>query len=341
MQRRLLALLYLLAACSPGPAPVRSLRAAATCPIFGAVFGAVPDGHDAVLSLFEADTLQTMRLSDCTETARRNVPGGPRALVRLDGALASASTGSLDVSLPGGGTASAALSLVAGALHAADLDSDGAQELLATLGSTAAEARLAVYRRTGSTLASVQELAISGASSLASADLDGDGDLDVLVARATDDRLTVLENRGGSLAPLAEHEVCNEPFAVTTVQLPNEPPSPLVTCRTGGLELLRPRDGGYERRALPRAGTLYETAAADFDGDGKLDLASVDPFGHQLVTWWGRSPGEWESPVELAMARGPILLRTFDFDTNSTPDILVIAFQDRSVTVFHNEGISR
>lgn len=324
----------LLVACSAPPKTTRGFRATASCTFTGSVFGAVPFGGDVVLSLYELDAIQQLRLSDCSEQRRWKVSAGPRALIGLNGGYASASAAALSFAFLDGGSSAVPTTLAPSSVLAADLDGDGIQELIATLGATASEARVSVTRAQTST----QELAVIGASALASADLDGDGDADILVARTTEHRLTVLTNAAGTLTASAELSVCDEPFAVTTVRIGAELPTIVVTCRTGGLELLRPADGGYAHQPLARAGTLYQTVIADFDVDGQLDLASVDPFAHKLVVWWGKAPGAFEAPVEFATGLGPILLRPLDFDTDGRPDLLVLAFQDRSVTVFRSEG---
>ncbi len=331
---RLGLLCVVLGACSPPAGSPRTFIAGPSCPLTGAVFGAVPLGSDVVLSLFELDALQQLQLSDCSQQKRWDTAPGPRALISLGPGFASASSNALNFSPLNGGATSLSTTPGPSSLLATDLDADGNPELVATLGATAAEAKVVVLRLTQGTLGVIQELPLTASAALASVDLDGDSDLDVLVARTNENRLTVLENVAGSLVAGADIPVCDEPFALTPVQTPGALPMLVVTCRTGGLELLRQVNGAWTHQKLPRAGTLYETVVADFDRDGWLDFASVDPFAHRLVLWWGKSSGQFDPPAEFPTPRGPILLRAFNFDRDARPDLLVLAFQDRSVTVF-------
>ncbi len=337
----------LLLGCSPAPSHPRAFKAGSSCPFPGSGFGAVTLGADVVVSLFELDALRQLRMSDCAEQKRWAVDPGPRALIVLGGKpaqLAAAASGATALTLASLGGASTSLGTTSTpfALAGADLDGDGQQELIGTLGTTAADAGVGVWRAENGALGQLQELPLTGASALAAADLDGDGDVDVAAARTTEHRVTLLDNAGGKLTLGQDLEVCDEPFSVTSASLGHARPSLVVTCRTGGLELLHPAARGYTHQRLARTGTLYETVAGDFDLDGLPDLASVDPFGHRLVLWWGKSGGQFEAPDEVATGRGPILLRTFDSDIDGGLDLLVLAFQDRTVTVFRNApGASR
>jgi|GEM_PF-3027874 len=304
----------------------------------GAAFGAVTSGSDVVLSLFELDALQQLKLSTCTEVRRWDVAPGPRALVGLADGFATGTSSAFTFVGRDGGASTVPTTPAPTALAAADLDADGKPELIATLGATAAEATVIVLRAG----IRAQEFPITAASAVASADLDGDSDLDLVVARTTEHQLTLLTNTAGTLTRGQDLAVCEEPFAITTLRLATALPTIVVTCRTGGLELLRPDGaGGYVHQKLPRTGTLYDTAVADFDLDGNLDLASVDPFDHRLVFWWGKAGNLFEDPIEQATSLGPILLRAFEFDRGARPELLVLAFQDRSVTVFRHEETPR
>lgn len=325
--------LLVLAACRPPASSPRAFEAGSSCPFLGSSFGAVTVGGDVVLSLFELDTLQRLRLSDCAEQQRWAVGPGPRALTALGSGFVTATSTGLTLGPASGSSSSLTTAPGATALLTADLDRDGAPDLIATHGSTAADARVRVFAVDAGALVQTQELLLDAAAALASVDVDGDSDLDVVVARTGDHLLTVLENSGGTLTRGQDVPVCDEPFAVTALPGPGLP-TLVVTCRTGGLELLRATAGSYARQPLARDGTLYQTLALDLDLDGFVDLASVDPFAHRLVLWWGKGSGAFEPPVELVTPRGPILLRALNLDSHNPPALLVLAFQDRSVTVF-------
>ena len=342
---RLLWALALLSGCGPSALP-RSFKAAATCPLNATAFGVDVLGSDAVVSLFDRNSLRRIKLSDCSTVSEWQVGAGPKAVVALGTSpveLAAAASGISALSLASAdGTSTSVLTTpVPLGLLGADLDGDGVPELIATLGASAAEARVGVWRASGGGWVATANLPVTGASALASADLDGDQDLDGVVAQTTEGTLTILTNQAGTLTAGAPIPVCAEPFSITATKLDHPLPSLVVTCRTGGLELLHPTGGGYSRQPLRRDGTLYQTVVADFDRDGRSDLVSIDPFANRLVVWWGRQSGGFDGPDELGVGGGPILLRTLDFDMDGQPDLLVLAFQDRTLTVFRNTGATR
>lgn len=331
--RRLAAVWGVLLACGPSaPAPgARTFVPGPSCKVLGSAFGAATLGDQVVVSEFELDRVAQLRLSDCTEQRHWDVPGGPRAVSRFkQDFLAVAGSRGLTLARLTGGISTLDLSPAPNALLVAD------GQIFATTGATSDDARVVQVTEQREKLNLDAELPLTGASALALAGPD------LVAARYAERKVTVLDRPNGRLAAGPELPSCSEPFAVTAYQPTGGAPYTVVTtCRTGGLSVLSPTDAGYEVHLLARDGTLYDTVAVDLDLDGRIDLAGVDPFAHRLVFWWGAADGGFEPPVERATDRGPILLRTFDFDTDGRPELLVLAFADRSVTVYRNEGTSR
>lgn len=174
------------------------------------------------------------------------------------------------------------------------------------------------------------------------ADLDGDGDLDVLTASARDDIIAWHENQNGQ----------GEFGARQMISIPNPSASRanFVTAADldgdGDLDVLAASylDGevswyentdslanfGDERVIMRDVGhptpRFFDSAlAADMDGDGDLDVVSAAEFGHR--TYWvenldGRGNFDFKRPIGPMTEFTGGTFRIVDLDGDGDPDIL-------------------
>ena len=127
------------------------------------------------------------------------------------------------------------------AVHAADLDNDGDMDLLS---ASFNDELIAWYENDGQATAGflrrVVSNSASGASSVVSADLDQDGDLDLLSSSAYDNKISWYENVGST------------------------PPA------------------FFERTITRAARYATDVATGDIDGDGDLDVLSANYAGNSI-----------------------------------------------------------
>jgi hypothetical protein len=180
-------------------------------------------------------------------------------------------------------------------LLASDLDRDGDLDLLAVhAGGLTWLDNLRQGRFADRTAAAGLD-GIGAALAAASADLDGDGLFDLVVAPAAGG-LRLLRNQGGRFAPWDAAGLPAAPAfrAVLAADLDNDARLDLAAAGDGGLVALA-RDGeGF--RALPLAAApagAAALAAADLDGDGDLDLVAAGPAGLHRLDNQGGNANHW------------------------------------------------
>jgi hypothetical protein len=82
----------------------------------------------------------------------------------------------------------------------------------------------------------------------------------------------------------------------------------------------------------------WSVATADFNGDGKLDLAVPNEGLNQLYVLLGNGDGTFSSPVIYATGDGPQFLVTGDFNSDGKLDLAVGNVGDHTVSILLGNG---
>jgi len=234
-------------------------------------------------------------------------------------------------------------------VHAADLDGDGALDLLTAspLGDS-----IAWYENTdGAGTFGSQQLITTGAigaAGVSSADIDNDGDVDVLSAAQGSGVVAWHENDGtpGGLGDWNEYLISNTSPSVISISAADFDRdgdadvliSTLVDTVTwfendgtpGGL-------GDWTEHLITSTASLaWTSTAADLDMDGDLDVLSAS-YGDNDIVWFENTDGAGTFGIEQTItstAGGAISVLALDVDGDADQDVLS-AWADADTVAWH------
>ena len=233
-------------------------------------------------------------------------------------------------------------------LVAADLDGDGDQDLaVASFLSNA----VTILRNTGGgnfvQPATSPEPAGDGPVSVAAADLDGDGDRDLVAANLTANRVTILRNNGAGnfVQPATSPEATGSvPREVVAADLDGDADPDLAVANSFGASVTILKNNGAGDFVQPptspeAAGSgSRSVAAADFDGDGDQDLGVANAGSDDVTILRNNGTGNFVQPATSpeAAGDGPFSVTAADLDGDADPDLAVANSFSDNVTILRN-----
>ncbi len=180
---------------------------------------------------------------------------------------------------------------------------------------------------------------------VAVADVDGDGDPDLLVPIYSQNAVYLQRNNGdGTFAAPVSFAVGAFPRFVTTADLNGDSDADFITANVsaGGVTLRQNMDGlgSFTVRNDFSTGTgPASLAPADYDADGDIDLAVVNPLADNIVLLRLSGFGTTvQGTSTLTVGDYPYSVVSGDLDGDLDPDLVVSNYLGNSISVLLNNG---
>jgi len=231
-----------------------------------------------------------------------------------------------------------------------DMNGDGIPDIVALEPDASRVDIVTVDVQGGFTLASPQVFTdIRAMTSLAVADVNGDGILDVIISDGSGSAagVRVLFNDGhGTLAADVSYPTeaisGSGPASVTAADLNGDGLPDLITAngRDGTVSvLLNNGDGTFAAPVSYPAGTYSVTVAvADVNGDGLPDLVVVDAGGDSVQVLLNDGQGGFAAPLPQGVGAHPVALTLSDINGDGKIDVVVADRDDNTAGILLGRG---
>ncbi len=179
--------------------------------------------------------------------------------------------------------------------------------------------------------------------SVFSADLDGDGVPDLVLANAVSDNVSVLLNNGdGTFASQSAYAVGTNPLSLFSADLDGDGDLDLAAANLDSDNvsvLLNHGDGTLATHSVYGVGTdPVSVFSADLDGDGDLDLAVANANSDNVSVLLNNGDGTFASHSVYAVGNYPVSIFSGDLDGDGDFDLAAANLNSDNVSVLLNNG---
>lgn len=163
---------------------------------------------------------------------------------------------------------------------------------------------------------------------VAAADLDNDGDVDIVAACAGSAVVSVLKNNGdATFAPRVDYATATTPRSVALGDLDNDGDIDIVAASNGASTVtvwLNNGDGTFSSRSDWNVGGVSSTVSlADMDGDGSLDIVATNVNNSAISILKNDGHASFGAPVSFSCGSSPWSVFTADLNGDGGMDVLV------------------
>jgi len=177
---------------------------------------------------------------------------------------------------------------------------------------------------------------------VATADFNGDGNLDLAVSTGNNTISILLGNGTGAFPTHVQYGVPGNPVSIITGDFNGDGKVDLATVDQFQSQvsiILGNGDGTFQAHKEFATGTKpVALAAGDFNGDGKLDLVVVDNNASQVSILLGNGDGTFQAHKEYATGGVPSGVAVGDFNGDGKLDLAVANNNDNTVSILFGNG---
>ncbi len=180
-------------------------------------------------------------------------------------------------------------------------------------------------------------------SSIASAELNNIGDIDLAVANSDSNNISVFINAGsGTFAGKVDYTTDTKPVYIVAAEL-NAADIDLVTANSTNSTisvLINNNDGTFAAKVDYATGTNPSAiAAADFDGVNEADLAVTNKDSDTVSVFINNGAGVFAAAkVDYPTGATPTAIASQDISGDNFPDLVISNSGDNTISVLINNG---
>jgi hypothetical protein len=186
----------------------------------------------------------------------------------------------------------------------------------------------------------------SSIEALATGDFDSDGDLDVVVASVAASALWSFAGDGAgqfALGAMLSNSSGGPagPTSLIAADMDGDGVLDLVTSTSAGTVVIHRGLGGFAFASpvsIPVGEQLFHVVAADFDLDGRLDLAVCALIANKVAVLRSTGPLQYASPLWIDVGAFPRALAVARLDGDALPDLVVANQEGQSLSIVLNAG---
>ena len=179
--------------------------------------------------------------------------------------------------------------------------------------------------------------------SIAAADLNGDGKIDLVVTNYQDGDVSVLLGNGdGTFQTAVNYAAGTSPQSVAVGDFNGDGKADLAIANRVDNDvsvLLGNGDGTFQPALNYGTGSNpCAVVVGDFNGDGKVDLAVTNNSDNDISVLLGNGDGTFQPAANYATGSGPYAIVVGDFNGDSKLDLAVTNFNSDNISVLLGNG---
>jgi filamentous hemagglutinin family protein len=182
-------------------------------------------------------------------------------------------------------------------------------------------------------------------NSVATADVNGDGKPDLIVANGfSNNNVSVLLGNGnGTFQTRQTFATGSSPFSVSIADVNGDGKPDLIVANdlAGSVSVLLGNGNGAfqaQQTFLATGSKAYSLAVSDVNGDGKADVVVANYLNNSASVLLGNGNGTFQTQVSFAAGSSPQFITVVDLNSDGKPDLIVANSQSNTVSVLLGAG---